>query len=828
MDKTNHMPNHSENTKRIAKNTIVLYIRMFFSMAVSLYTSRVVLNTLGVEDYGIYNVVGGVVAMFGFINGAMSGATSRFLTYELGRKKYLILKDTFATAIIVHIIIAVLVLCLAETIGLWFLSSKLVIPESRMFAAGCVYQFSVFASILAIIQVPYNACIIAHEKMNIYAYTEILCVLLKLAVVLLLQLSTVDKLILYALLLLIINVIIFSIYKFYSYKAFNETHFEFVWRPKILKSMLSFSFADLYGNASVVLRQQGVNMMLNVFFGPIVNAANGIATTVNTITMRFINNVSTAFRPQIIKRYASNEISEMFRLMKMATMICLILFLTVAIPLILEMEFVLSMWLGQLPQYSANFCRILLAFSFCTIITTILNVGIHATGKIYLISFMSGTIIWLAVPIIYYFLSNGYSPEVAYACNGVVSIAVLVINSCILKYNIRQFPILDFWLRGVLKCVLMCSVVFCALYLVYIKLPEGWIRISLIFGISCIANLLMAFVFILNHSMRVMIIRKLHFPASLSNVLINLCNRIDGRIKWEQIKFKYWRLKGARNQVKVKDSWSTIEQILKTECSVSRYGDGELDMIIHMLTDGKLPSVSGFQSYDLQLAIRLKEILEDKSYDDDSHIVCVPYWYRDRNVEVYKPDVQRFCKRYICEKLKYILPIINTDRVYFNANISRFYLSYKDKSHCQKYVEFIKRIWDGRNVCFIEGEYSRIGVGNNLFDNARDIKRILCPSRDAFARYEDIFKAVKSHVDRSTLLILAVGHTATVLAYDLAKAGYQAIDLGHIDVEYEWMIQNASEKVPLKSKYVNEATNGAECGICEDLEYNNQIIATIN
>lgn len=306
-----------------------------------------------------------------------------------------------------------------------------------------------------------------------------------------------------------------------------------------------------------------------------------------------------------------------------------------------------------------------------------------------------------------------------------------------------------------------------------------------------------------------------------------LVRRVGNRIEWEKIRFRFFRIRRLRNKIQVRDSYKTIEHIIENHCSVSRYGDGEFDMIIQLITDDKLPAISGFQTYDKQLAIRLKEIVEATVYDDSKHIVCVPFWYRANNVKVYKAGVQRFCKRYICDNLYYILSIINTNRIYYNANISRFYLSYKDKSHCPNYVKMIKQIWDERDICFVEGEYSRMGVGNDLFDNAKSIKRILCPSKDAFSKYGDIMNAIRHTIDKADLLILAVGHTATVLAYDLSEEGYQAIDLGHIDVEYEWMLQNANEKIPLKNKYVNEVEDGAVCVSCNDSEYKDQIVAKV-
>lgn len=816
------------DTQLIAKNTLLLYARMFFSMIVSLYTSRVVLNVLGVEDFGIYNVVGGVVAMFSFINGSMSGATSRFITYELGRGRTIALKETFSSALIVHCIIALVVLFISETIGLWFLKNKLVIPDTRMYAAECVFHLSVLASIIGILQVPYNACVIAHERMNVYAYIEMLNVALKLVVVFVLLVWNFDKLILYAWLVVMISAIILCIYVIYSRNAFEESRFKFIWRPRIIKSMLSFSGADLYGNASVILRQQGVNMILNIFCGTLVNAASSIATTVNAVTMNLVNNVSTAFRPQIIKRYASSDYAEMTHLMKMSAMICMMLFLTIAVPLIIEMEFVLSIWLGQVPMHSVAFCRILLIFSTCTVITAVLNIGIHATGKIYMISFISGTVIWLAVPVIYYFLYKGFDPKVAYVCNGIVSVLVLVINTLIFKYNVKQFSIRDFWFNGIFKSAFGCIMTALILYGIASKVDEDWIRLIILCGSSVFLNSIIAFIFIIDSNLRSVIMSKLGVSKRVSKFILNFLNRVSNRIEWEKTKIKFWMNKSLRNQIKVLDSDATIQHILDHNCSVSRYGDGEFDMIIHLLTDGAIPSLSGFQAYNELLARRLKEIIEEQDYNDMSHIVCVPYWYRSNNVGVYKPGVQRFCKKYLCEKLTYILSIINIDRTYYNANISRFYMSYKDKSGCLSYVRSLRRIWEGRCICFIEGEYSRMGVGNDLFQGAEKISRILCPAIDAYSKYDEILMTIKENVDCSTLLILALGHTATVLAYDLSKAGYQAIDLGHLDVEYEWMLQGVNEKVSLEHKYVNEVPDGATRTLCDNEEYKGQIITVIN
>ena len=296
--------------KRIAKNTLMLYVRMIISTLVILYTSRVVLNTLGVDDYGIYNVVGGIVAIFSFLNSSMSGATSRFLTYEMGCNNGKLSK-IFSSALYIHIGIAILILVAAETVGLWFMNNKLVIPDDRMFAAHVVYQCSVISMMVTVTQVPYNASIIAHEKMDVYAYIELLNVFLKLGIVFILMIGRFDKLILYAILVLVVSILIAAIYRIYCTKKFSECHLSGSPDMQIIKPMLSFSGWDLFGNMSVSVRQQGTSIILNMFYGPALNAAIGLANSVQNVILSFANNVIMAFRPQIIKQYAEQNIGRM-------------------------------------------------------------------------------------------------------------------------------------------------------------------------------------------------------------------------------------------------------------------------------------------------------------------------------------------------------------------------------------------------------------------------------------------------------------------------------------------------------------------------------------
>jgi len=304
----------ASNNKRIAKNTGILYFRMLLMLGVNLYTSRVIMNVLGVEDFGIYNVVGGVVTMFTFLSGAMGGSTSRFLTFELGKKNFPQSKKIFSAALGIHFVLALVIFIVAETIGLWLLTHKLVIPVERIEAAHWAYQFSVLSCMISIIQIPYNASIVANERMNIYAYLSLADVVLRLVIVYLLTLADFDKLQVYAILVFSVSVITASIYRIYCKREFAECSFSFHWDKNLYRTMLSYSGWDLIGNLAVIGMGQGLNLLLNVFFGPVVNAARAIAYQVQGAIFGFVSNFLTAVKPQIIKLYAEGSIESMMKL----------------------------------------------------------------------------------------------------------------------------------------------------------------------------------------------------------------------------------------------------------------------------------------------------------------------------------------------------------------------------------------------------------------------------------------------------------------------------------------------------------------------------------
>ena len=502
------MQDTTSNNKRIAKNTIMLYIRMFISMLVGLYTSRVVLATLGVEDYGIYGVVGGVVAMMGFLNASMSGATSRFLTFELGRGDKDRLAKTFSSALIVHIGIAIVVLILAETVGLWFLSNKLNIPAERMQAAHWVYQLSILSAMFGITQVPYNAGIIAHEKMDVYAYVEILNVSLKLLIVYLLCIGNFDKLILYASLMLAVSILIMMVYRIYAIRQFPEAHFHWIWDKTYLRPLLSFSGWDLYGNACVIARQQGTNFLINIFYGVVYNAASGIATTVQGTISGLAFNIILAFRPQIIKQYAKGNVEDMSKLVGNAVCFTTILFGCMSIPLILETHYIMKAWLGVIPEKSEIFCQILLIASFLGLLNNIWNTCIHATGKIKEISIFSGTFFLISLPIIYVVFQFKAPVESAYLVFILSIVFVNVSNLLIIKKKIPKLK-LNFVFLNYIKVIIVLMASYYITSLFKAQMQETFIRLLVDCFICWIIVFASSFIFILNQKQKKSIISKI-------------------------------------------------------------------------------------------------------------------------------------------------------------------------------------------------------------------------------------------------------------------------------------------------------------------------------
>lgn len=436
------------SNKKIARNTVMLYLRMLLAVVIGLYTSRVVLSTLGVTDYGIYGVVGGIVSLLSVLNSAMSSSTSRFLTFKLGIGDKRSLAKTFSSSLLIHLVIAGVVVLLGETIGLWLLFNKLVIPTDRLYAAQIVYQLSILSTVFGFTQVPYNACIIAHEKLDIFAYVEMLSVTLKLAIVFLLDIGRYDKLILYAALVLCVSIIIMLIYRIYCIRTFDECKFHFIWDLSIIKPLLSFSGWNMYTSVCYAGRQQGFSFLLNIFGGAILNAAASLAATVDGIVSGFAYNIVTAFRPPLIKLYAMGDYKKMKHLLDTAVLVSLFLYFIVVVPIIVNANYVLKLWLGHVPPHTGNFLRIILIASAFSLINSIMLIAVHAVGKIKVNSIVTGSISFLILIPFYILLKEGINVDIAYNVVIVSNLLITITHIYCIRKLVPQMEIVSISIKA--------------------------------------------------------------------------------------------------------------------------------------------------------------------------------------------------------------------------------------------------------------------------------------------------------------------------------------------------------------------------------------------
>lgn len=431
------MNGNTENNKRIAKNTLLLYIRMLFLMGISLYTSRVVLSALGVDDFGIYNVVGGVVAMFTMISGALSAAISRFITYELGANNFDNLKKVFSSSVTVQIGLTIILIILAETIGLWFVNHKIIIPEQRMVAANWVYQFSVFTFAINLISIPYNAAIIAHEKMSTFAYISIFEGISKLIIALTIVATPIDKLIFYAFSLMLVSIIVRFIYGTYCKRHFQECTYKFSYDCNLLKKIFAFAGWNMIGATSAVCRDQGGNIIINLFFGPAINAARGIAIQVNTAIQGFVGNFQMAMNPQITKNYASGNSDQAYKLAFQGARFSFYILLLLALPIFINADYILLIWLKEVPAHTENFLRLIILFSLCESLSGTLITLMYAIGKIRNYQIIVGGLQLLNLPLSYICLKLEAPSEAVFIIAIVVSILCMLARLIMLKWQVN-------------------------------------------------------------------------------------------------------------------------------------------------------------------------------------------------------------------------------------------------------------------------------------------------------------------------------------------------------------------------------------------------------
>ena len=436
------MPTSSDNS-RIAKNTLLLYLRQFLILAISLYTSRIVLATLGVSDYGVYNVVGSVVTMFVFIRSAMGNATNRYIAYAIGKGDKDDLKRIFSTCLYVHLLLAGAIVVLSESVGLWLLYNKLDIPEGRMTAAFWVMQFSIVTCALGVLCVPYDAEIIAHEKMGAFAFLSILDVSLKLILVFLIRIIPFDKLILYGFFLLCVQLLDRIIYGIYCWKKFPETRKANQKDTSLIKEMFGFAGWNLLGNAASIVCAPVINVFLNMFFGPVVNAARGVAVQVQGAVKGFISNFQLAVIPQITKSYAIGNLARMRTLIISCSKLSFFFFLCLALPILLEAKQILSLWLVEVPDHSVTFLRLV----FCIMLIESWEQPLHtanlATGKIKVFQSVKGITLLMTLPIAYIALKMGARAEVVFIVQLLVTLGSLIIQLFILRpligLSLRQY-----------------------------------------------------------------------------------------------------------------------------------------------------------------------------------------------------------------------------------------------------------------------------------------------------------------------------------------------------------------------------------------------------
>lgn len=471
-------------------------------MGISFYSSRVVLNTLGVVDFGIYNIVGGIVVAFSFLSNTLSNVASRFIAFEIGKKKQNKIISVFNSSIFIHIVLAIIIFILTETIGIWFVNNKLIIPENRFSSAKIVYQFSVLSSLITFLQIPYHGIIIAYEKMKAFAYISIMEAILKLVIVFMISMASFDKLILYSVLLFISSFIITITYWIYCIKNFEVCKIQLKIDIPIIKSILSYSVWDLYGNLSVLVRSQGISILLNLFFGSIINAATGIALQVQNTINWFSDNFLTAIRPHIIKTYASNEVQKLQILVIQTSKFSYFLVLIISLPIIIENKFILSFWLKNVPTYTVIFSQIGVINSLISVIFSPILFSVQATGNIRTLSIINGSISILVLPISYFFLTNGYTPISPFILNIILLIIGWMINMFLIKKIIYSFSAIDFFKKSIFVCIYITSFVVILPLLFHYNMDEGWKRFFIVCLSSFLLVILAVYFIVLNMEMR--------------------------------------------------------------------------------------------------------------------------------------------------------------------------------------------------------------------------------------------------------------------------------------------------------------------------------------
>lgn len=481
---------------------------MLFSMAISLYTSRIVLEILGVEDYGIYSVVGGVVTIFSFINSSMSSATQRFLSFELGKQNLERLKNVFSSALNIHILTGILIIILGETFGMYFLLNYLNIPPERLDIAIIVFQFSLFSTFLRILQVPYNASIMANEKMDVFAYVSIFEVVLRLSMVIMLSYIDVDKLMLYSILIFTVILFTTSFLKVYCIKKFKECSFKIVRDKELYKELLSYSGWSLFGNMAAVSMSQGINILLNIFFSPAVNAARSVSYQVSGAIQSFASNFQAAVNPQIVKSYAMGDNDYMTKLIFASARITFYLLFFLALPILLETNFVLHFWLKEVPDLAVLFTFLIIINTLIDSVSGPLRVANQATGKIKNFQVIVGSTLMLNLPISYLFLKLGFPAQIVFYIGICISLICLYLRLYLIQKQIN-FSIKNFYNDVLKKIIIIISLSIISPLLCINYLEEGIFRFIIVSLVSSLSIIVFTYFFGVTHNEKELILNKI-------------------------------------------------------------------------------------------------------------------------------------------------------------------------------------------------------------------------------------------------------------------------------------------------------------------------------
>lgn len=489
-----------QNNKRILKNTLFLYTRMILILVVNLITYRLILQVLGVEDYGIYQVVGGIVLLFTILNGALSSGSSRFITFSLGKEDCQDLKNTFSVSFTIHLAMAVVIFLLLETIGLWYINTHLVVPEERMVAVNWIYQFSVLSCMLSLTQVPYSSLIIAHERMDIYAFVGVAEVIFKLVLVgTLFFIGNTDKLIMYGLLICLWSFALQGYYRYFCFRKYPESHLILVKDKVYYKSMISFSFWDMIGCFTVQGNTQGVNLMINAFFGVVYNAAFGLANQIRGILSQFSDNFMTAVIPQITKKYAERDFKRVNSLVFNASKMGFLLYAIIAVPVYFEVEYLLRLWLTEVPDKTPLFLQLTILYCLIRSFARPVVSAIHASGYIKWLNILSGGFAVLTtLPLTYALYVMGFVIETTFWVSIVNSAICNGIELWCLRKVDSSFCVTGYIRNVYIPCVILAIIVFAILYTLVMYLESSFIRLIIVGVVSTISIVAMAYLFILS------------------------------------------------------------------------------------------------------------------------------------------------------------------------------------------------------------------------------------------------------------------------------------------------------------------------------------------